>query len=466
MLRTIQPCPEHHYYFVTGKLAEPMVRETVDRLAKQFGFAYSIGVMPITVAALITPKWLIRHLNPPSIATHVVVSGHLDTGHNELDSQVQIPVIYGPNDCREMAAVFGETRSIDPPTDYDIQIIAEINHAPRQDLQSVVSRAAQLVSCGANVIDFGCDPSNRCLQIGDYIAALVDQGISVSVDTFDSWEAAEATRHGASLVLSVNSSNRDQAVDWGVEVVAIPDTPCDKKSFEKTIDFLSKHGVTTRLDPILEPIGTGFANSLLRYTETRRDYPEHEMMMGIGNLTELTEVDSAGVNFLLLGICQELGIRSVLTTEVINWARSSVRECDAARRLVHYSVKKRVPPKHLSHDLVMLRDARLHPYTKQAIESLATSIRDNNYRILAENDSLYLLAANVLISGSDPFEMFQELLDRPESDNVDAGHAFYLGYEMAKASLALQLAKQYNQDQSLDWGLLTEPENRHRIRRK
>ncbi len=36
------------------------------------------------------------------------------------------------------------------------------------------------------------------------------------------------------------------------------------------------------------------------------------MMMGIGNITELTDVDSAGINMLMLGICQELRIESVL----------------------------------------------------------------------------------------------------------------------------------------------------------
>ena len=49
------------------------------------------------------------------------------------------------------------------------------------------------------------------------------------------------------------------------------------------------------------------------------------------------------------------------------------------------------------------------------------------------------------------------------SDNVDPGHAFYLGYEMAKAAIALQLGKQYEQDQSLNWGVLTEEEDHHRI---
>ena len=45
--------------------------------------------------------------------------------------------------------------------------------------------------------------------------------------------------------------------------------------------------------------------------------------------------------------------------------------------------------------------------------------------------------------------------------DVDPGHAFYLGYEMAKAGTALTLGKDYRQDQALDWGHLTEPEIGH-----
>ncbi len=138
---------------------------------------------------------------------------------------------------------------------------------------------------------------------------------------------------GADLVLSVNASNRDHAPDWGVEVVAIPDVPGTLDGLDATVEFLESRGVRYRLDPILEPIGFGFADSLGRYIETRRRWPETPILMGIGNLTELTDVDSAGVNTLLVGFCQELGVRSVLTTAVINWARSSVVEVDLARRL-------------------------------------------------------------------------------------------------------------------------------------
>ncbi len=58
------------------------------------------------------------------------------------------------------------------------------------------------------------------------------------------------------------------------------------------------------------------------------------MFMGIGNLTELTEADSTGVTALLIGFCQELGIRNVLTTEVIEWAHGAVQR-GGARGAAH-----------------------------------------------------------------------------------------------------------------------------------
>ena len=78
--------------------------------------------------------------------------------------------------------------------------------------------------------------------------------------------------------------------------------------------------------------------SLERYAEVHRRYPDAAQLMGIGNITELTSADTTGVHALLLAICQETGVRAVLTTEVIPWARGAVREIDVARRLMHYAV--------------------------------------------------------------------------------------------------------------------------------
>ena len=465
MTQILRPQPDHHYHFVTGRLAEPAVRELVAALSDKHSFAYSIGVMPITVAALMTPRWLRRHLDVPAAATHIIVPGYCETGVDELIESQQIPVICGPNDCRRLAELFGGQPIEDDFGKQNIDIIAEINHAPRLPLEEIIRLARQLRRDGADVIDFGCDSTKRFDKVGEFVAALVGEGHRVSIDTFDPWEASEATKHGASLVLSVNSTNREQAVDWGAEVVVIPDEPGDEKSLHESVNFLDKKSVPMRLDPILEPIGAGFTNSLQRYIDTRTKYPDASMMMGIGNLTELTDVDSAGVNVVLIGICQELDIHSVLTTQVINWARTSVRECDVARRLTHYAQSHRIPPKRLSGDLVMLRDAKLLPYPEDALQLLAKSLKDNNYRIFAQENEIHVLAAKLQLSDADPFRLFERLMKEEAADNIDPAHAFYLGYEMAKASIALTLGKQYEQDQALDWGMLTQTEDLHRLKR-
>ena len=185
------------------------------------------------------------------------------------------------------------------------------------------------------------------------------------------------------------------------------------------------------------------------------------MLMGIGNLTELTDADSAAINVLLLGFCQEVGIRSVLTTQVIDWAQSSVRECDAARRLVYHAVHQRVLPKHVSPALVMLRDPAVTRFGPAELDRMAREIKDHNYRIFVEDGRVHVLCAGTHLAGVDAFE----LLDAMQSGTkrpLSAEHAFYLGYELAKAVTALTLGKQYEQDEALDWGLLTRPErSRH-----
>jgi len=163
--------------------------------------------------------------------------------------------------------------------------------------------------------------------------------------------------------------------------VAIPDDPHDLSTIEPTVENLRAAGARFRVDPVLEPISFGFAASLGRYLEARRKWPDAELMMGIGNVTELTEVDSSGINMLLAGFCQELGVRSVLTTQVINWCRSAVREFDLARRLARHAAVNRVLPKHLDSRLVMLRDPKQRELGAEELAQLAAGIRDPNYRI-------------------------------------------------------------------------------------
>jgi dihydropteroate synthase-like protein len=445
-------------HFVTGKLAEPSLRRVLEDLAPRAGFSYTVEVLNITVAALMTADWVAKRIKAPADATRVLLPGLVKGDLQPVREAAAKPVELGPKDLRDLPTHFGQSQG--PPTNYgryDIEILAEINHANRLPLKAILSWAERLRADGADLIDLGCTPGEPWEAIGETVAALREAGHRVSVDSFVPREVAAATAAGAELVLSVNQSNRDAAADWGCEVVVVPDNPATLAGLDATVELLTARGVKFRLDPVLEPIGFGFAASLARYHEVRRRYPEAEMMMGIGNLTELTDVDSAGVNVMLLAFCEEVGIRSVLTTEVINWARTSVRECDLARRLVYYAVRERVLPKHLEPRLVMLRDPRLLEYGEAGLAKLAAQIKDRNFRVFVERGELHLINAAMHLHGRDPFELFAQLLAaRPEK--LDASHAFYLGYELAKAVTALTLGKQYTQDEALDWGFLTLPE--------
>lgn len=452
-------------HFVTGKLAEISLRQIVEPLARQHGFEFSIQVMPITVAALMTTQWVAARLEIPPGTTEILLPGYCQGDLAAIDAP-GITVVRGPRDLRRLAEHFGGRQQA--PGDcgaYSIQILAEINHAPRFTRKTVVAEAKQLTADGADLIDLGCDPGDTWREVADYVRALRDEGLRVSIDTFNADEVAAAVKAGAELVLSVNSGNRERAVDWGCEVVVVPDDFATLAGLDATVEFLAARKIPFRIDPVIEPIGFGFAASLERYMTVRRRYAQAEMMMGIGNLTELTDVDSAGINVLLLGICEELQIRSVLTTQVIPWAKTSVRECDLARRLVHFAVSKHQLPKHLEPRLVCLRDPRVFENGNAALDELAARIKDPNFRLFAEGGELHVVSAGLHLSDPDPFLLFEKLL-LAAPDRLDPSHAFYLGYELSKALTALTLGKEYRQDESLDWGYLTRPEISHRERKK
>ncbi len=453
--------------FVTGKLAERALRQVVAPLSDRIGFDYDIAVLGISVAALMHTGWVSRKFDPHGKYDRIILPGWCQGDLEPLISQYGMPVQRGPRDLYDLPLHFGQSDR--PPPDlsrYDIEIIAEINHAPRMSDAEILAEAERYRRSGADVIDLGCIPGESWSRAGEVTKRLVDNGLRVSIDSFDRSEVESAVAAGAELVLSCNATNREWAAELPAELVAIPDDPRNLDSLDDTINFLQDRGADFRIDPILEPIGFGFAASLARYYEVRRRWPDCEVMMGIGNVTELTEVDTAGVNVLLAALCQELGIRSVLATEVINWARSAVAEFDIARRLVHHSLTHNVLPKHVDSRLVTLRDPRLKPMGADLLHDLAGKLTDPGFRIFAEAGELHVMNRDGYWRGTDPYEVFDRVLAESRS-TIDATHAFYLGYEFSKAATALALGKQYTQDQALQWGFLTVPEiSAHERRRK
>jgi len=446
----LDPLSARRVLFVTGKLAEPALRRVL--AAMDAPFTCEVAVMKITVAALMTIEWIGRFLSVPDGTDLILLPGLCEGDPATLSERLGVRVAKGPKDLREIPRFFGRAAAARDYGDWDIEILAEINNAPRLTRMQVRTAAEYFRASGADLIDIGCTPGLPYPDLAAVVGELTGAGMRVSIDSFDPDEIRTAVRAGAEMVLSVNGSNVDVARDLagtGARVVVLPDLGAGLDTLAPTLARLDEWNVPYLIDPILEPIGFGFMASLERYAEVRRRYPEAEMLMGIGNLTELTAADSTGVNAVLIAVCQELGVRSVLTTEVIPWARGSVREIDVARRLMHHAVSQRTIPKGVDDRLVTIKDPAILTYSEEELRALQREITDPNFRIFADADGITVLNNERFIRGTNIQEIFGQL----EVD--EATHAFYLGKELARASLAVTLGKTYRQEGSLSWGYLT-----------
>jgi hypothetical protein len=117
--------------FVTGKLAEPSLRRVLADLAPKVGFEPDVAVLPITVAALLTTEWIGRKLHVPSETNRVILPGYCRGEIEVIPVPETVQVEKGPKDLRDLPEYFGTRRGRpEGYGKYDIEIVAEINHAP------------------------------------------------------------------------------------------------------------------------------------------------------------------------------------------------------------------------------------------------------------------------------------------------------------------------------------------------
>ena len=171
-------------------------------------------------------------------------------------------------------------------------------------------------------------------------------------------------------------------------------------------------------------------------------------MMGIGNLTELTDADTTGINAILFGLISELGINAVLATSVSPHAINAIAEVDDARRVMFRAGLDNRLPRGYSNGLLGLHDRRPFPYNDDEIDEFAAQIKDPSFRIMVSESGVHVYNRDGHLLDIDPFAFYSRL-----GVENDASHAFYLGVELARAQIAWQLKKRYVQDEELNWGV-------------
>ncbi|MBO0769247.1 MAG: hypothetical protein J2O48_11250 [Solirubrobacterales bacterium] len=437
--------------FVTGRLAEPAVRA----IAAELGIPHQLAVMNISVAALMTTRWIAKRLKLPDGVEEIVIPGLCQGEVDELQQVVGVPVRKGPADIRALPEWYGAEAIRAELGPRDVRVFAEINDVQSLTREQLLDRALAYRAAGADVIDLGLGLGRPWLEQGPAaIGALREHGLSLSIDTLDPEHIRMADAAGVDYVLSLTPATIELAAELRATPVLITEDPDDLDSLGRLASRLEQLGRPYLLDPILAPINSGFAASLARYVELRRRHPQAEIMMGAGNLTELTEADSAGITALLIGFCQELGIRAVLTTEVIGWASGVVAETVRAAEIMRVAQRQARPPKHIDSGLLSAKDEKLRAPSEQELRDMQSRVNDRNYRLFADADWIYAFNSERFVKETNMFAVFEQL----EVDDV--GHAFYLGKELMKATIARALHKSYRQEGPLDWGLLSFPEPR------
>ena len=443
-----------HILFLTGHLAQPQLERVLQGI-NAAPFTWEVREIGLQVAALMTADMIRRRVPAPVQAGRIVVPGRCRGDIAALTAHYDVPVQRGPEELKDLPQFFNRAAQPVDLSETGTAIFAEIVDAPILNVEAIVERALSLRRDGADVIDLGCLPETPFAHLEDSVRALKSAGLSVSVDSQDAQELLRGGKAGADYLLSLNLDTLWIADEVAATPVLIARTPTDEASLHAAIEAMQARGRAFLADPILDPIPFGFTASIVRYQRLRERFPSVPIMMGTGNVSELTEADTSGIHALLLGIAAELDVAAILTTQVSAHARRAVREADLARRIMHAAARERRLPKGLNDGLMTVHAKRPFPDTAEEIAATAALVRDPNFRVQVSAQGLHVYNREGLHQAQRAFELWPLLEPQLEGD---AAHAFYLGVELAHAELAYRLGKRYVQDQALDWGCAVERE--------
>lgn len=365
-----------------------------------------------------------------------------------------------------------------------IRIIAEIVNAPLKELDSIASEAKYYEKEGADIIDIGmlaANPSaDKIPEIVDTIRKTVN--LPVSIDSLNITEINTAIESDIDLILSLDSGN--------IEAIAhrVGDTPAVILPSDMSSGYLPKNaddrvkrlldniqrarelGVKNIIaDAVLEPpINPGLMESIRSYQLLRREDPKISVLFGMGNVTELLDIDSPGVNGLLTAMASELGAQLVHVPEYSVKAKGSVREVATASKMMFLAKKRSTVPKDLGIDLLILKEKiwREEPFESEIFNEIDCIGAKEDFDFVPdrcgwfkihvdrENNRLSVLhfplnrkKPDKLIYGNKATLIYKTIIDEELVSNLD--HAAYLGKELKKAEIALRFCRSYIQDEDI-----------------
>jgi dihydropteroate synthase-like protein len=391
---------------ITGKSAEKDVREVAER------FGCGVHVAPIDLASLLAPEMIIEGVKEGH--EMIIVPGLVKADLEDIEKKTGVLTFKGPKDIADLEILLGnidkitlskeipadgllsefkkkgaleEIERVNSPQytkkmlgepgnisigglgvgrDFPIRIVSEIVDVGSKTLGEVKRIAKYYVRSGTDVIDLGFNEENP-EKIREVIPALKTLNVPLSVDTMEKKNIECALDEGIDLILSFDDvllkqfKNVDAAcVILPMKNDSIPEAPGERiEILGENLALAKERGFTKLIaDPVLKPLNFGLADSIVAYRKFGDKFPNMPMLMGVGNVTELADADSVGINALLCGLASECGAAMVFTTEASDKTKGCVEELATASKMMYLSRRRGSPLKDLGLDLLRLKEKR------------------------------------------------------------------------------------------------------------
>ena len=474
---------------VTGRLAEAQVRA--------FAGDADVLVADVDVASFITPEMLLRA--SPQDYDLILIPGAITADFREAERALGAQIRLGPKHAADLGIVLrhlakekielsrtvpacqlldgkmreeaqGEVERLELAARAPLQIrgvkiggssrmkvLAEIVDATRCSPVALTKRIRYYEEQGADMIDLGIPLDAHPYQVKAALQiARKATNLPLSVDAVKPELILAGLEAGADLLLSLNAGNLslvgEAVARAGTPAVIIPGPM--SVLLEENLALAQEMGISVIADPVLEPPLQGLALSLQRYLLFSQDHPEIPLFFGAGNVTELMDADTVGVNALLAALGEETGASILFTPEFSAKAAGSVHELAQASRMMRLARQRGAPPKDLGLDLLIIKEKRRlleeampETFMEAKGEHNYEPDRSGSFRIFLSSGSIVAQNGRMAVAGWNARDILNTLIEKGLVSRLD--HAGYLGRELERAEIALRLKRSYVQDEPL-----------------
>ncbi|MBW9222208.1 dihydropteroate synthase-like protein [Methanothermococcus sp. SCGC AD-155-C09] len=363
---------------------------------------------------------------------------------------------------------------------YPMRVLGEIVHTPWLKDKELEKKITYYVESGVDMIDLGMvsneDHSKDLKRIINIARDITDKPISI--DTLNTKELIEGIKLDIDMILSVDGGNVEELLPYlkdgeTVPVVLptnyklnnVPEGALERVNhLENNMRKLIENDIKVIGDLILEPINNSnckFIESVMAYRlfRERNNIP---MFFGVGNVSELFDADSNGVNALLAAIGSEVEGNILFTPEASSKCKFSIRELKIASKMMFLAKKRKSLPKDVGYNLINYKDKKFDEITTynnyrdvltiSAKENSKVILDRNSFKIELDRENKLIVVIcfdrrknpKCIIKGRKAKEIYETLIRENLIGKMD--HAAYMGMELQKAEIALRIGKKYLQD--------------------